>query len=609
MREALDKLLYKKYPLLYQQRNLSPRETLMCWGFTHGDGWYGIIDAISATLTALDPEAQTIQVKEKFGTLSYYLSARVCHDMVIAAENYSGRVCEETGYPGQMMVSHGWYSTLSPEAVKERLRGSESRGRSEEFKVVPVGKGDWPPGAPPLEVRRAFTKTQAIEALRKRHKGTLKDSELIDLPAGMFDLADVCVLSASQKTNFFEKREELGEQPVVKITKLFYRERFGLWFEIDQASLEPVVRYSLEHKFKLDDPDRACKIIDELPAAIAKLRSEIDAVRIFCGVMSNRVDSLNGRVGPVDDEGNLIVENKPAVIDENTKVVFSLVASFTPRVDTSPIVFGRKTIKNDNESRKLFKQQLRLGNTKIVLPHIYAARRIYMPFDTPPMAHAIAWALAVEHGWRVALPVEIAKFLLGKRERPDEDEVRVFLYDEPEIRLFEKYGFSFLPAADMSLFDLTVAGQAIRLGRDKADENMNDIVQIGRFAANAWFRNEPFTSLLTQDLESGKLTGYDQLLALAIREELLNPQQISRVAPKDFNPAEHQDAATVKGWRLNKRGDGSECISALSITGHPHIADGERLARSTDIVWIDETSGWARTRSRVYKLLDKDEAR
>ena len=44
MREELDKQLCEKYPLMFKDRHGDPMDTLMCWGFEHGDGWYQIIN-------------------------------------------------------------------------------------------------------------------------------------------------------------------------------------------------------------------------------------------------------------------------------------------------------------------------------------------------------------------------------------------------------------------------------------------------------------------------------------------------------------------------------------------------------------------------------------
>ncbi len=62
MRLALSDLLRCRYPTFFR---LHP-------GFEHKDGWFAIIDALSETITALNPQAYVVQAKEKFGTLSFY---------------------------------------------------------------------------------------------------------------------------------------------------------------------------------------------------------------------------------------------------------------------------------------------------------------------------------------------------------------------------------------------------------------------------------------------------------------------------------------------------------------------------------------------------------
>ena len=50
MKEELDKKLCEKYPKIFKNRNGSMQETCMCWGFSHDDGWYDIIDSLCASI-------------------------------------------------------------------------------------------------------------------------------------------------------------------------------------------------------------------------------------------------------------------------------------------------------------------------------------------------------------------------------------------------------------------------------------------------------------------------------------------------------------------------------------------------------------------------------
>lgn len=96
--------LVRKYPLLYRNRYASPKTTAMVWGFSCGNGWFNIINALSAELSYPYERAKSryefmvenkkspeliseavnemnllrehhpvaMQVKEKFGSLRFY---------------------------------------------------------------------------------------------------------------------------------------------------------------------------------------------------------------------------------------------------------------------------------------------------------------------------------------------------------------------------------------------------------------------------------------------------------------------------------------------------------------------------------------------------------
>ena len=176
MREELDKALCQKYPKIFRDRHAPMNRTCMCWGFSHGDGWYNIIDAMCANiqhhidhtrkerLNALlynraltramrgdltlfnrlpswtqkwiteameDPEPQhkivpeacpqvvAIQVKEKFGTLRFYSYGGDDYTRGVEhmAESMSARTCEECGAPGKSRRG-GWIQTLCDEHAK-----------------------------------------------------------------------------------------------------------------------------------------------------------------------------------------------------------------------------------------------------------------------------------------------------------------------------------------------------------------------------------------------------------------------------------------------------------------------------------------------------------
>lgn len=160
MRQDLDEALVKDFPNLYRQRFQDMRTTCMMWGFECGDGWEPLIrilseklekliceipdieeyetidcsgeywdDAIRAKIAAREPsynpETQTYintynkrhyfsasQVKEKYGTLRFYMSGETdaMSEAINEAEDESAKTCENCGGPGKV-YDGGWVVT------------------------------------------------------------------------------------------------------------------------------------------------------------------------------------------------------------------------------------------------------------------------------------------------------------------------------------------------------------------------------------------------------------------------------------------------------------------------------------------------------------------
>ncbi len=127
MTPELDRLLCARYPLIFAERDLSPRETCMCWGFP-GDGWFRLLDTLCSTLKAGterrgEPQIVAAQVKEKFGTLRFYprSATPAQYQVIAAAERMSASVCEVCGETGRLNTD-GYYRTRCV-----RHRSGESR--------------------------------------------------------------------------------------------------------------------------------------------------------------------------------------------------------------------------------------------------------------------------------------------------------------------------------------------------------------------------------------------------------------------------------------------------------------------------------------------------
>jgi len=123
MDQKLDDKLVKDFPLLYRDRNEDMSKTCMCWGFTCDDGWFKIVYDASKQIEKLIThslkyrEFKAAQVKEKYGTLRFYMNlsdARV-EKIIDKAEALSAKTCEMCGKPGKLSSTaqnRGWLKTL-----------------------------------------------------------------------------------------------------------------------------------------------------------------------------------------------------------------------------------------------------------------------------------------------------------------------------------------------------------------------------------------------------------------------------------------------------------------------------------------------------------------
>lgn len=179
MNEQLDVALCNKYPKIFAERHKSMQETAMCWGFEHGDGWYDIIDklclniqghidwsrnarvsalrfnramarAITGDIKGLEhyyssrsesyrnkniedalikkefrpvpdacPQVVAVQVKEKFGTLRFYIDGgdETIFGLIRMAESLSAVTCERCGNKAKTRGG-SWLLTLCDEHAK-----------------------------------------------------------------------------------------------------------------------------------------------------------------------------------------------------------------------------------------------------------------------------------------------------------------------------------------------------------------------------------------------------------------------------------------------------------------------------------------------------------
>lgn len=132
MKEELEKKLYEKHPKIFRQKNFPMNQTCMCWGFSCGDGWYDLIDALChAIQNRIDSRVQfskivkkqdcepisqleAVQVKEKYGGLRFYEQGgdEYTNGLIAMAEYLSYYICEECGSTKDVTQTKGWIKTL-----------------------------------------------------------------------------------------------------------------------------------------------------------------------------------------------------------------------------------------------------------------------------------------------------------------------------------------------------------------------------------------------------------------------------------------------------------------------------------------------------------------
>lgn len=130
MRIELQKQIVEACPNLYRGKDLPITECLMAFGIETQDGWYQLIYDLSVALEALIlqlPEDErehyyAMQIKEKYGTLCYYLSCGTdeMFALVEKAEEESGTICEECGQPGKLREQYHWLYTACDECNAKR---------------------------------------------------------------------------------------------------------------------------------------------------------------------------------------------------------------------------------------------------------------------------------------------------------------------------------------------------------------------------------------------------------------------------------------------------------------------------------------------------------
>lgn len=135
--------LKRKYPNVFKTLYVMPEDKntpfhcIQAFGLECGNGWYDLIDRCSARIEAelmkMPEESRqhcyVNQIKEKFGTLRYYMSSGndTIWKIISEAEEESAHTCENCGAPGETLDINCWYVTLcgACEKTREERRAQE----------------------------------------------------------------------------------------------------------------------------------------------------------------------------------------------------------------------------------------------------------------------------------------------------------------------------------------------------------------------------------------------------------------------------------------------------------------------------------------------------
>jgi len=128
--ERWDYKMMDNYPVLFQDRN-DRGKSLMYFGACCDDGWRKIVEDLTEAIAKVDTQhiVRVFQIKEKFGTLRYYVNFdtkneglwKTVNDLVSSAEKLTATTCEICGQPGILCVKKDgyWYKTVCSSCAKK----------------------------------------------------------------------------------------------------------------------------------------------------------------------------------------------------------------------------------------------------------------------------------------------------------------------------------------------------------------------------------------------------------------------------------------------------------------------------------------------------------
>lgn len=101
---------------------LNKPKIISCDFFDVQVGWYPLIKDLINDLIKLGWNKQVCQVKEKFGSLRFYINegSEEIHNRISNAEKLSYETCELCGEKGELRTKIRWFTTLCDEHFKQK---------------------------------------------------------------------------------------------------------------------------------------------------------------------------------------------------------------------------------------------------------------------------------------------------------------------------------------------------------------------------------------------------------------------------------------------------------------------------------------------------------
>jgi hypothetical protein len=129
MNVELQDKLFKNYPKIFKQKDLSMQDTCMCWGIECGDGLYWLINLLCEQLQndidySKSPQIEATQVKEKFGRLCFYVNeaSEKQQGIIDFAQTLSLYICHKCGTTQHVGQTSNWTYTECKDCIQKNDR-------------------------------------------------------------------------------------------------------------------------------------------------------------------------------------------------------------------------------------------------------------------------------------------------------------------------------------------------------------------------------------------------------------------------------------------------------------------------------------------------------